>query len=135
MSFKLTKAESEKKSILESALSDARDEITKKYEEINVKIAALNAELDEAHVSYNNIVSDAYDFVLGIADSRGDEFDDKSERWQESDKGDAASSWINEYKDACDELEGAEFELIKLAELPDLEEYDTLLGLPEEMEE
>ena len=44
---------------------------------------------------------------IEIADLRSDEFDTKSERWQQGDKGQEVEQWLQELDDYCDELETA----------------------------
>lgn len=51
----------------------------------------------------NAVLEDINEF---INDARAS-YDDKSERWQESDKGQAVDTWIGELEQARDDLENA----------------------------
>lgn len=61
------------------------------------------------------------------------EWDEKSEKWQESDRGQEVNGWIDEWENAVSALPD-EVELVIPAELdcPDLDAAELIDGLPEE---
>lgn len=135
MAFKLTKDELSEKASIEAKLAAAKSKIEAVYETTNSKIIALNEELDVCHDVYNEILSDAHDFVEKIAEDRRGEFEDKSENWQETERGSSASSWVEEYENALDEFDEMEFSLIPLLPDVDVNHSEVLAEIPSEMEE
>ena len=102
MAFKLTRSEETRRDILADKLRDARmildEAVAAQVAIIEDAYAAINAAL----VPYNEIVEEARGFVEDIASERESEWDDKSERWQEGDRGEAAREWISQWQDAAD---------------------------------
>jgi len=97
-----------------------RDEIAQELratgEALSTAIVAYNEaiELHNQFVeplidAYNEAVDRAVAFVTGIGGREQDTFDERTERWQYSDKGLAVQEWINSYRDA--ELEEINVEL------------------------
>lgn len=81
--------------------------LKKLREEIAAKIAEYNEEVD----NFTNTRDEAADRVQG-------EYDDKSERWQEGERGQAVSGWLDEVReveitrlDEAGEVDAAEGEL------------------------
>lgn len=74
MAFKLTKAEQATKDEILTQLHDTWD-------------------------AYSSAVEKAKDFASVIAERSREEFDEKSEKWQESDRGHAANEWIEKWED------------------------------------
>lgn len=135
MAFKLTRSEENRRDILADKLRDARmildEAVAAQVAIIEDAYAAINAAL----VPYNEIVEKARGFVEDIASERDSEWDDKSERWQEGERGEAAREWISQWQDAADcEIETVDdVEVVTVdLELGDLAEF--LEGLPTEAE-
>jgi hypothetical protein len=94
------------------------------YNETMATVApALRGALD----SYNEAIEAARNFVNGIAEPAREEYDNKSEKWQESEKGVEAGRWISEWEEI--NLEDADIDLPE-----PLEEIDPL-ELAAEMED
>lgn len=99
-------------------------------EKFNGYVADAWRELEDAVTDYNGALSDARDFVERVKDEFTSEYDEKSEKWQEGDKGTAAREWIDSFDNV--ELDDAELEEPEsLAEIT-AEGLDTLKDLETE---
>lgn len=134
MAFKLTKAEEARlDSLIDKAVTEVgklEDGKSELEEAITKLIDAFN---DRYLAPFNEFMSEARGFVEDIQNERQDEFDDKSERWQESERADSARTWIEAYENAVeglDDLGLVEAPPVDL-EIPDVAEE---LNLPREME-
>ena len=97
MSIKLTKQEQKEHAQL-------AEELKHHNERVRLEFAALLEALRHAPIALNvaiqlrNVVAKrAEAFAEAVHDRMRDEFDDKSERWQEGDAGQEASSFIEEW--------------------------------------
>jgi flagellar motility protein MotE (MotC chaperone) len=89
---------------LTQAWSDLEDETTAAQE----KIAAILEELKEHRATYEGKRADAANYAREIVDELQGEVDDKSERWQESERGEELSNWVSELESLVSEAEAAE---------------------------
>jgi hypothetical protein len=106
VAFKLTKQEDARKSELESELEQLVGDATDGLEVLRDKIGELVTEFNEKYVSpLSEKMTEAYGFVEDIVNERQGDFDDKSERWQEGERGQAAQSWIQEWENGMQGLE------------------------------
>jgi hypothetical protein len=106
VAFKLTKQEDARKSELEAELEQLVGEATDGLEVLREKIGELVTEFNEKYVSpLSEKMTEAYGFVEDIVNERQGDFDDKSERWQEGECGQAAQSWIQEWESGMQGLE------------------------------
>ena len=102
MTFKLTKAQRGEKASLLAALKAA-------HEAVEAAIATYQAALDGCA-----------EFATQIGEEAQAAWDDRSERWQDSDKGTAAQEWLTAWSDfAPDEPEPPEDVSAEFDELPD----------------
>jgi hypothetical protein len=101
MAFKLTKDEAARKTHIMEALAEAR------------------AEIEAAGDRYNEVLEQARAFAQEVAEDRRADWDLKSERWQEGDKGQAADAWISEWEN-FDSEEAAEPDMDGAADLDNL---------------
>ena len=94
-----------------------------KAEALNVTIAAFNRGVEplsravgEALNDYNGILERARILAGSVSEAAQEEFDAKSQRWQDSEKGIGVRSWIEQWEMSLDDVE---------LELPEgLEEID-----------
>ena len=63
------------------------------------KIAAAADSITDAVQHYNAMLEAAREFCADIAQVSQDEWDDKSEKWQESDRGTDCAGWIDQWRD------------------------------------
>lgn len=86
-------------------------------------LTAARLDVEDALARYNLALAEADVFRSEIADQFQNEYDDKSEKWQESDAGSAAS-------DLIDEWSNVDFEMVEFQ----LDHPERLLDLPTETE-
>jgi len=135
MAFKLTKSEIARKGDLQTEMADARGKLEDALRVYNAECAELRAPLEAALTAYNEQLEEVKGFVEDIANQADDEYSNKSERWQDGDKGQSARQWI-------DDWQGAEFEPVEITfpddlEIPDedIDHDGRLEGLAEEAEQ
>src|ERR1700686_4391762 len=98
-------------------------DLRKKAEALNIAIAAFNQAIEpvsqavgEALADYNGTLEKARALASSITEPAEEQFDAKSEKWQESDKGIEVRSWIEQWEMSLDDVD---------LELPEpLEEID-----------
>lgn len=135
MAFKLTKQEDARKSELEQELeqlvSAATDGLAELQEKINELVEAFNS---ECVTPLGDKMDEARGFVEDIHSERQGDYDDKSERWQEGDRGQAAYEWLQTWENVVSDLDTpAPLEAPSLDyEIPDAS--GTLTELPFEAE-
>ena len=121
---KFSKADIERISELRSKLREAADEIVTAYEPLNSEVAHINTLLE----AYNELLTEANGVIEDIASEVQSEIDDKSEKWQEGDRGQAIIDWQSD-------LENFEFEALEMLddiEVPELDHDGQLENLPEQ---
>lgn len=65
--------------------------------------------------------SELEDYASGVQGKMDDlraEYDEKSETWQESEKGEAASEWIDSFQELLETIEAAQDALLAFADYP-----------------
>lgn len=99
MAFKLTKTEMKDRDehieLLRALEERLRDSIEAANVAISEAVATVNAEI----AKYNEKLWEAAEFVQDIAGRADDEYNEKSERWQDGDKGRAAADWLAQWRD------------------------------------
>lgn len=130
MAWKLTKEEAARRDEVTNAAGAARDALNAALDAYNEKVAAAFAELKTATDAYNESCASARDFAEAVATRLRDEHFAKSERWQESEKGQAADAFVSAWEDFA----AADFEPEEPLEMegPDEELAEQLNELPEE---
>jgi len=132
MAFKLTKAESAEREQVLQQLNDAwtayEDELSKAKEAIQAVYDSLNAKLGD----YRTAIEEATRVSEEIGNRLREEWDGKSEKWQESDAGTSANEMVEQW-------ENAQFDEVEDLDPPDIEEVnndriETFEGLPTEVE-
>jgi len=132
MAMKLNKQDEKKRDELVSELNKLRTEIEEAIGKFNDGVATLKEPVTAAIEKYNAELENARAWTEDIANQAESEFDEKSDKWQEGERGEAARSWIDEWQSA--ELE--EFQLEFPDELADdlPDHIETLENLPVEPE-
>jgi chromosome segregation ATPase len=105
MSFKLSKEQAAEREALAALLR-------KRAAALNIAIAAFNRGVEpfaeavaEAQNEYNEILETARTLAGNIAEVAQEEFDAKSERWQEGEKGVQVRSWIEQWQMRLDDID------------------------------
>ena len=101
MAFKLDKGDTARKVKLVEELQEARGELEDAVSVYNAAVAELKAPLDAAVEKYNDVLEEARGFAEDIGNTADGEFDDKSEKWQEGERGQAAREWIDARQQAA----------------------------------
>jgi hypothetical protein len=133
MAFKLTKDESARRDKILGELQTERSKLEDAISVYNANVEDLKNPVVAALEQYNAVVEEARGFAEDVANQAEQDYDDKSDKWQEGDKGQAASGWKDEWENA----DFQEFEIEFPDELPsDLPEHaETLENLPGEAEQ
>jgi ABC-type transporter Mla subunit MlaD len=79
----------------------------------------INQGIDEKVCAYNELVQEANGWIEETSSDFQNQFDEKSERWQESEKGDLAADYINSFEIVLEEVE---MPTLEPAEEPDITE-------------
>lgn len=111
MPFKLTKDELATREKIINTLRITSEAVGDAVEDFNDAMATAGEKLQEAVAAYNEALETAREFASDIANQANEDFNDKSEKWQEGERGEAANEWIR----AWDNLDMGELEI----ELPD----------------
>ena len=107
MAFKLGKAEIERRAEIVEAINEAWGKLDDAINVYNDAVAALREPLADALAAYNESVSEARGFAEDVVSQADEDLGDKSEKWQEGERGRAAV----EFKDAWEYLSFDEIEI------------------------
>lgn len=132
MAFKLTKTEAARRNGLAKALAERADALRDGIECFNAAASEHWAEVEAARDEYNRALEEARSFVEEVREARQAEFDDKSERWQEGERGEAAAAWLAEWEQP--DLDDVELDGPEPVEEPDLGHAEALVDLPDAAE-
>ena len=87
-------------------------DVREKTKALNAAIAAFNQAVElssravvEAQHDCNAILEKARAFASGVTEAAHDEFDTRSERWQESNTGIKVRSWIEQWEVSLDDVD------------------------------
>lgn len=125
----LTKKQASEREAGGRRLRDTAASLEAAVEEYNAAIESLKAPVEAALEAYNEALAAAADFAEGVVADAQSEWDDKSERWQESERGLAVQSWIQEWQALT--LDEAAIHFPDNLEFPDLSAADEIDGLPD----
>ena len=131
MAIKLTKYENEHRDELVADLEVAASVLHEEMEEVSRLINEANEIATAAYAAYNETLANAREFAQDIASRLREELDARSEKWLESDKGQAATEMVERWEG--EEFDDLEWEDIDPPEQPDPEWRDTLENLPDEV--
>lgn len=119
MTFKVNKE-------MQTTLLDMQADINEAWRNLDdiqtnlfAKIQAIVADINEARSIYSGKLEDAKRVVDQFADEMESEYDDKSERWQESERGELVREWIDEIRSKSDEIEELDDYSLEELELPE----------------
>lgn len=100
--FKFTKDEKTQIAQSVSDLAEARADLDNASHEYNQAVQDAYAVLEESIGAYNAKLEDARSVLTDIHSQAESDFSDKSEKWQEGDKGTATQEWIDTLSEALD---------------------------------
>lgn len=81
--------------------------------------ARLSEQLEEARSAFEAAVQEANDFLEAVAPELRAYYDEKSEKWQESDAGSAYDGWVTTFESKLDEPALDEYMLENIADEPE----------------
>lgn len=120
MAFKLTKGELAERDTHVEKLRALAGRIEDEVAEANGKLGDLLQPVREAITAYNTYLTEAVSgFTSNVGNRLTEEMDEKSEKWQESEKASAVSALIQEW------------ESVALDEIDDLDEMEIAVEIPE----
>jgi DNA repair exonuclease SbcCD ATPase subunit len=122
---KLTKEAISERDDLQERFGTAFTTLETAVDAFNTAVDKAWEDIETARDDYNELISDANQWQLGIVEAIRKFIDDHSEKWQESDKGQQYESWKNEFEE--------EFPTISLDKpdeltISDVEDMSELLG-------
>jgi hypothetical protein len=134
MALKLTKKQIAERDALAANLRLTASRLAIAITDYNETLSTVAPAARTATDAYNEAIEAARDFVNGIAEPAREGYDDKSPRWQESDKGVGADRWIREWEEIS--LEDADIEVAEpLEEIDQSELAGQMEDLPDGPEE
>ena len=104
MAFRLTNRESSLRDEYVHRLRKAHEDVTAAMVDFNEKLDKLTGDVNQAVARYNEVQADAQEFISNITARLEEEVNDKSEKWQESDRGQAASTFLDEWNIELDPM-------------------------------
>jgi hypothetical protein len=116
MAFRISNEQATRRDVLAAALRERATELNRAIAAFNRGVEPLTQSLNETLNGYNMALQIARSFTNGIADAAQADFDVKTERWKDSDKGVRVRDWIERWQIDLDDVD---------LELPEpLEELD-----------
>ena len=105
MTFKVSKEQLTKRDALAAELRQKAATLNIAIAEFNKGIEPLVHAAAEAQANYNETLEAARTLTGNVAEAAQEEFEAKSERWQESDKGIEVRTWIEQWEMSLDDIE------------------------------
>lgn len=129
MAFKLTKAEKTQRGELVAQMLEKRDLLSAAVDVLNATLDEDRGRVQACLQDYNSALWDAREFAQDIGQRHGDEAGEKSEQWQESDRGQEVVAWTEEWSNALQD--DFEVEMPDDMTLDDMDHAETLEDLAE----
>lgn len=135
MAFKLDKRDRKRRDEIVERLLASREKLEVAISDYNDAIEKAQTDLEEHIDDYNLILDDAIGLVDDVVSQAESDMEERSEKWQESDRGQAVQTWIDAIReidleaikiDFPDPIEMAEEELShadQISDMPDEPEY------------
>jgi hypothetical protein len=102
MAFKLSKQQIAERNRLAEDIRQEGAMLNAAIVAYNAAVGPLSEALDTAVERYNGILERARTLTTTVVDAAQEEFDRKSGKWQESDKGARVRSWIEQWEVSLD---------------------------------
>jgi hypothetical protein len=132
MALKLSKTDATRRADYVQQLHDKWLAVQTAVEVFNERTAALHEDVDKAVEEYNELLSEVRGFAEYIAIAADDEIGNKSDKWAESERGEAATSWRDQWEGySPDEIEVTYPDDLMIE---DPQHADDLEALPEQPE-
>lgn len=108
MAFKLSAGEVQHLELLADGLDAERSKVEDAVRHYNETVAAAHEVLVEAIGGYNAGLEAARNAVADLQNVAQSEFDAKSNRWQQGERGEAVQDWIGEFENVASDLDDIE---------------------------
>ena len=125
---RLNKARIARRDELDALLNARKKALEGAINRFNEAVGDLWIAVEEAADAYNEAVDEANEFRSDVHEEMDGYFNDRSEKWQEGEKGSDYSDWMNEWDMEFDQIE---VERPAEAEAPDCSAVGALENLPE----
>jgi chromosome segregation ATPase len=132
MAFKIGKKDRARLDEVRDKIAAQGGQVEARVAELNEAVEAARAKLEDEVNTYNELVQEAGSIVEDIHRELESEYDDKSDRWKESERGECVQSWLQELENFGNEMSEAEMPEIEEVsiDLPDPEVIDNLQDEP-----
>lgn len=127
--MKLTSDQESRRQSIVERLRVQREVIEARVDDFNGAASTAWDRVRLALEDYESVRTEAEELRDEVVSDGESAISDKSEKWQEGEKGQAASSWVEEWSGL--DLEEIELEEPDEIEIPDLSHADDLEALPE----
>jgi hypothetical protein len=111
MAFRLAKADMLRRDRIAEALTKAEDELEEAVTAFNDALEAARTTLQEKVDAMNEALGEARTFTEEIASDARTEYDDKSDKWREGERGEAACSYVETWEGLENELSEVEIDV------------------------
>lgn len=129
--MKLSKTDAKQKTEMVGAIRTAENKVVDAVNIFNEKKQRALDELNGEIAAFNKVLDEARDFATGVETTMQSIFDDKSETWQQSDKGQEFEAFLGDWSNfSLEDLPEEEVNDIEI----DLSHADDLENLPDDSE-
>ena len=132
MAFKLDKDGVERREKLVAELREKADKVEDAIAVYNDLVKAARLDVEAALTAYNETLQEVAGFAEDIVSQADQDLSEKSEKWQDSERGQAALAWKEEWDTAM--FEQLEIEFPDDIEAPEPTHADDLEALATEIE-
>lgn len=131
MSLKLTKADRDRRDEIVALLQERKEKLETKVSAFNDLLSTARADVEEAMGRYNDALDEAKEFTDNVANEAQATIEEKSEKWQEGEKGQAAVEWQQLWSEIDLDHVDIDFPDEIEFEVSHAEELETLAEAPE----
>jgi chromosome segregation ATPase len=118
--LKLSKDQQKKIEDLRTRWTAAREQLDSEQDDANEKIGAIEAAVNEKIADLNALVEEANSLREEIEADAQNYYDEKSEKWQEGERGSAYNDWISSWQDEVEEIETVSIDTVaKVEDVPE----------------
>lgn len=128
--FKLSRSQLSTRDDLLARLQVAEADLGSAIERYNELLESAQGGVQAALQRFNDLLTQAQEFCTEVAGEAQSEWDERSEKWQEGDNGQAAASWIESWESAAGELDEIEVDFPDPVEV-DAPGWEDALNSPE----
>lgn len=128
MAFKLNKADDSRKDEAVTKLNELASKLEDEISKFNATMEAAQGTVQMTLEEYNETLGEARGFIEDIANQMQSDFGDKSEKWQEGERGQAVQEWITAWEQTS--LDDIELDFPDELDFPAPSHADDIEALP-----